>query len=84
MRKEKELKCNEKIQSRKWQLQVLTGSNCISVVPQQFRQQDGNKTRMDTGGRKMITVIRKISGKPFMENSIILIQRDIWIPTGRR
>ena len=69
---------------KKMAITVLTGAIAFSVVPQQCRQQDGNKTRTDTGGRKMITVIRKISGKPFMENSTILIQRDIWILTGRR
>ena len=83
MRKEKELSAMKKF-VKKMAIAVLTGAIAFRLYPQQFRQQDGNKTRMDTGGRKMITVIRKISGKPFMENSIILIQRDIWIPTGRR
>ena len=36
------------------------------------------------GGRRMIIVIQRISGKPFTENSIILIPVDIWISDGKR
>ena len=36
------------------------------------------------GGRRMIIVIQRISGKPFTENSIILIRVDIWISDGKR
>ncbi len=83
MRKEKELSAMKKF-VKKMAIAVLTGAIAFSVVPATVQAAGWKQNRMDTGGRKMITVIRKISGKPFMENSIILIQRDIWIPTGRR
>ena len=39
---------------------------------------------MDTGGKRMTIVIPKISGKQFMENSIISIPMVIWILVGRK
>ena len=82
MKKERESERMKKL-IKKIAIAVLAGTIAFSVVPATVQAAGWSKIKMDIGGRKMITVIRKISGKPFTENSIISTPKAIWIQIGR-